>query len=1415
MADTRVYPGSSDAMEMAYTSEGYHGAAMSSFSKDELEAQKNRMTLEEARWIGVRKKVPGLHGIPKSKAVKKAQSSGPRPSSNFYMELEDPYVQKIKEMTTFIRNHFRQKECSRFVPKQGQTTGVMKMKDLKCNCGEVLMEHAGMQGPFSHFSSADMMLDYLVPKELQFWLSREKMHEKPPEVFPTVEWKPDSIRTTATCSFGKLVFENVEHSGGKKPAKYLRMTNDDSVDNLVELMKSHWNIMEPEKPNLVISVVGGAKNFKLDGRMRDTFSTGLIKAAKTTSAWLISSGFNMGVMKSVGQAVRQGQSFCWDNDRMVHVLRCIGIAPWGYVKNRRVLESVDGQGKFNAGYRTSNVILHNSAVPLNPDHTHFIFVDDGYRIRYGGVAKVRAELEQKISKPLAENGLGIPVVLVVVEGGTDCINDARTSIEHKIPVVVCAGTGRAADILAYAYTHTKTGTGGVRSMKEKHELKLMDKIYEAYGKSWKDEEVQKKTMDIKDSVTICCQNSDLLTVFHMNKHEDLDLAILSVLLKAKKGADEAQRLSQLKLALTWDRVDIAQEEIFREDVLWSTGSLDEILTEALLTNRVKFVELILQQGVVMKEYVTVGVLKRLYQEVPKHNYLYKLLHSLIGAEELTMENICELLERLLDRYDKFEDTLDDSEENMKKDLDQRRFKRPYKMLLVWALLLKRQALARLFWELGEEPVTSALAATRIYHAMGKNLPRHESHLKNVFLELENEFEKIATDVLDECHLRDPEKAMMIAERQSPCWNDMTSLQIAAAATDQLFLSSASCYNSMNVIWKHGILFSVPKMVLCMIFPPYILFGLEILNHGGNLSGFQKFIIFYSSPMSKFAHGVLMYFIFLLTHSYMVLVDFTPEKVTALECIIFIWVLSFFVDEIHTFLVFPSPTTKSKIRDWYNFLKWLELVNFLLAFLAFGLHWVPGLYQAAKVLYCINSLIFFLRIMKIYVTHGQLGPKIFMIQKMLDELSMFIMVLFVFLLAYGVASQGLLYHLRSPSWQILKDVVYFPYWQLYGEIFLEELDTDMSCMAESADCKTFHWLVPFLLAAYLLVGNILLLNLLIAIFSHVFDTVEKNSVAIWKYQMYFFVMEYEKKTAFVPPFSIIQHIFILVKNIVKCKIGSNGEKGQNFSKRHLEYLQLFEKEMMMNYLRRMKAEEMSGIETTVNKLQKRVDDLTKLIEDEVIADQNPGSVYPQFGESTMIPATGAIQTTGDNKDMIQPVSEVESKEERRRRRKEKKEKKRKERERAERGDTDKEKEEKKIENKLSNISLGPNIQINGDKPDPPEKLFEPRKNTERGLTPMSISKPSSENSAGPPTSPISPGSLAWSPRKRYEPRNRNASDDENVSPVRHGLKHRISHQQMQQYLSSASEDDDMPVGRFSSQSSKDNVRRRRRHSSDSN
>ena len=45
-----------------------------------------------------------------------------------------------------------------------------------------------------------------------------------------------------------------------------------------------------------------------------------------------------------------------------------------------------------------------------------------------------------------------------------------------------------------------------------------------------------------------------------------------------------------------------------------------MLTEAMLQEKVKFVELLLQQGVVMKEYLTVEVLEKLYEVVSTCTY---------------------------------------------------------------------------------------------------------------------------------------------------------------------------------------------------------------------------------------------------------------------------------------------------------------------------------------------------------------------------------------------------------------------------------------------------------------------------------------------------------------------------------------------------------------------------------------------------------------------------------------------------------------------------------------------------------------------------------------------------------------------------------------------------------------------------
>ncbi|XP_059174640.1 transient receptor potential cation channel subfamily M member-like 2 [Physella acuta] len=1186
-------------------------------------------------WTG---ESPDLSASMGKSELKEAYITGRRRQMGFkarsVQEKEDLYLQLRDQQIKYIKETFYQKECNKFIPLPGQCGNgkTIKAKDVKCHCGEVLMMHAGIQSRATHSPYSNARTT--IPPEFEYLL---KYQDQDLIELPKSKdtWDQSScFSVTPTTAFGRIDF-NVEQVGGKKPSKYLRLciknNVEETVDKCLDLLKNYWNMMDPEPPHLVISVVGGAKNFKLDGRMRETFSTGLIKAAKTTNAWLITSGFNMGVMKAVGQAVHEGQSFQWKNDKMTHVLRCIGIAPWGYVKGRKYLESSDGKGKFNAYYRTSNQIIHKQPVPLNPDHTHFIFVDDGYRYRYGGVADFRSKFEKKIASGLAEKGLEIPLVLLLVEGGTDAIQDASVSLAQGIPVVVCAGTGRAADILAYAYNHTKTN-GTSRVMKDTHQDKLAQKIYIAYKDNLKQGKEKDELEALKDKVIDCCKNEDLMTIFNMNKHEDLDSAILSALFKAKISSS---RENQLNLAFTWNRADIAQEEIFREDVIWKEGSLAEFLTKALIENKVEFVKLLLNNGIIMQEYLTKTKLEALYKSIPKHSHLQQI-SSFPKEEHLNLDSIGKFIQSMLDKYEHNFYVKEDKSHKFSnnnnvssilfasalrhKDLDSsddgtepNAFMWPYKQLLIWAVLLNRYELAHLFWELGEEPIASALICTVLCARMDVKVPKYLTALKNDFHKMKTEFEQIAISVLDECHNVDPDKAMMLIERESPVWNGLTCLQIAASASDQAFVSSVASQNSINNVWKNGIAASWPKVFLCALFPLLIPLIMEISMFGERVQRHKdKLILFYTSPLTKFSLYSASYLAFLALFTYMLMVDYMKEP-SVTEWIILIWIISLLVGEIHSFIVFPSPSFSGKLRDFFGVLDRLAFINYVLAIIGFIVRWTHR--SETKVIYCINAVIFYIRVMKLYTANRRLGPKIYMINRMLQELAMFVMVLMVFLMAYGVASQGLLYKNRSKEWLILKDILYFPYWQLFGELFLEELETDGACTSslkashnftalpdEFNTCRTYHWLVPLLLALYLLIGNVLLLNLLIAIFSHVFDTVEKNAIDIWKFQMYSLVMEFKNRPLLFPPLSILSDISTFFQWVYKKISAKKRMKTELYQKHQLEFLSFFEKEMMANKMRTIKENDMQSVDTKFRILQTRMDELRQVIEDDLMTEQ---------------------------------------------------------------------------------------------------------------------------------------------------------------------------------------------------------------------
>lgn len=74
----------------------------------------------------------------------------------------------------------------------------------------------------------------------------------------------------------------------------MRLAYDTRPDLIVQLFQREWNV---ELPKLLITVQGGKANFELQAKLKKVLRKGLLKAAKTTGAWIFTGGTNTGKTK--------------------------------------------------------------------------------------------------------------------------------------------------------------------------------------------------------------------------------------------------------------------------------------------------------------------------------------------------------------------------------------------------------------------------------------------------------------------------------------------------------------------------------------------------------------------------------------------------------------------------------------------------------------------------------------------------------------------------------------------------------------------------------------------------------------------------------------------------------------------------------------------------------------------------------------------------------------------------------------------------------------------------------------------------------------------------------------------------------------------------------------------------------------
>ena len=107
---------------------------------------------------------------------------------------------------------------------------------------------------------------------------------------------------------------------------------------------------------------------------------------RSTSAWVITDGVNAGVMKYVGEVLKQGQA----NEDENHGV-CIGITPWEIVTDRNRLIGFGRTVEYDmsSSFKPEGTFLDNN-------HTHFLLVDQDPKNHCNAEIDFRAVFQRAI-----------------------------------------------------------------------------------------------------------------------------------------------------------------------------------------------------------------------------------------------------------------------------------------------------------------------------------------------------------------------------------------------------------------------------------------------------------------------------------------------------------------------------------------------------------------------------------------------------------------------------------------------------------------------------------------------------------------------------------------------------------------------------------------------------------------------------------------------------------------------------------------------------------------------------------------------------------------------------------------------------------------------------------------------------------
>lgn len=450
-------------------------------------------------------------------------------------------------------------------------------------------------------------------------------------------------------------------------------------------------------------------------------------------------------------------------------------------------------------------------------------------------------------------------------------------------------------------------------------------------------------------------------------------------------------------------------------------------------------------------------------------------------------------------------------------------------LLLWAIFVDRKEMAEICWLRGDDHLFIGMVCSAILKKLSKDADKVKEHVLSEHLEEHSKiFEQRCIKILDRMLEESEERVLNLLDSETSVWGIQSSPLTFAYENFMYDVIAHTCSQKhMNDKWYNGLPPGKCAYLKCIRTQP---------------------INFITSTKTKYLINSFMFLSVLVTYSAFVLTSvgtkyYSQFTARAMEYYVYIWSFGDSTEEImgcidcekkegRSHRGYKSRMTRH-LNDFWNCVDLLSYI-FLMVALIVRHSYEDETHVTARNLFAFSLLVTYLRFLEVFLIFRVVGPKLMMIKEMLKDLFIFLIIAVFVILGVGIyyhanlwPDHRAMWNGGFSNWRIWK-IIYYPYWQLYGEFNLDVLDgsDNSDCNVTSIwesdmstnRCPHEDWTVQFIAAIFVLFSNLLLVNLVIAMFSYTFERVQNVSEKLWHFQRYTVITDYSHR---IPsPFNLI-------------------------------------------------------------------------------------------------------------------------------------------------------------------------------------------------------------------------------------------------------------------------------------------------------